>query len=67
MWSGGDSIIAAGIAEKRWRQHMCDFDGGASSTGLELLGKSLVQTLWLYLSMMMFFLRCYLVGVIDQI
>ena len=32
LWSGGGQIVAAGIAEKWWRQHMHGFDGGAMST-----------------------------------
>ena len=31
-WSGGGQIVAAGIAEKWWRQYMRGFDGGAVST-----------------------------------
>ena len=39
------SHVAAGIVEKWWRQHMSDFDGGATrAPGLELQGKILGQT-----------------------
>ena len=44
MWSGGGQIVAAGIAEKRWRQYTRDLMVVLRAPGLELRGESLGQT-----------------------
>ena len=36
LWSGGGQIVDAGIAEKRWRQYMRDFEVVLRAPSLEL-------------------------------
>ena len=44
MWSGYGQIVAAGIAKKRWRQYIRDFEVVLRAPGLELRGESLGHT-----------------------
>ena len=44
MWSGYGQIVAAGIAKKRWRQYIRDFEVVLCAPSLELRGESLGQT-----------------------